>query len=152
MNALAALLARDTCQQLMTAYCTHLDDRDEEAFISLFTDDVVFGVAGRLTKGKQPIRESLRARPASLLSWHLMLNHRIELQGEDKAEGSAIGLVVRGNRDRDAWPMPIRGVELLMSYCMAFRRENDCWLIVRCETARRLDVDAPPATEVQGQI
>ena len=144
MTPIEALLARDACLQAMTAYCTHLDAREEDRFVALFTDDVVFSIGGKEIIGHPAIRESIRTRPASILSWHLVLNHRIDIHGEDRAEGKAVGLVVRGTRDRETWPMPIRGVELLMHYRMLFRREGANWLIERCETSRRLDVDVPP--------
>ena len=107
---------------------------------------MVFSIGGTEMVGREAVRASIRSRPASILSWHLMLNHRIELHGEDRAEGNAVGLVVRGNRDRETWPMPIRGVELLMKYRMLFRRDGENWLIERCETQRRLDIDAVPYT------
>jgi len=145
MNRMDELLARDECLQLMTAYCTHIDERNEDEFLALFTEDAVFTIRGEAMTGKEPIRATFKARPASLLSWHLMLNHRITLQDEDRAEGFAVGLVIRGVRDRETWPMPIRGIELVMHYRMLFRREGGKWLIARCDTQRRLDIDAPPA-------
>ncbi|MGB6119883.1 MAG: nuclear transport factor 2 family protein [Mesorhizobium sp.] len=149
MTPLEQLVDRSSCQQLMTAYCTMLDKRDAEGFVALFTDDVVFKIGDTERHGKDPIRASILARPASLLSWHLMLNHEIEFHDDNRAEGNAVGLVVRGTRDRETWPMPIRGVELVMHYRMLFRREGGSWLIERCETSRRLDIDAAPiaATE-----
>ena len=83
-------------------------------------------------------------RPPSILSRHLMLNDIIDVEGPRSARGVAVGIVVRGNRDREDWPMPLRGVELVMEYRMLFERSADRWQIARCDTQRLMDVEAAP--------
>jgi SnoaL-like domain len=153
MTPIDELLIRDACLQLMTGYCVHLDARDETKFLGLFTEDAVLTKAtppAYEARGRSGIRETFTKRPPSILSRHLMLNHVISVVDNDNAEGSAVGLVVRGNRDRETWPMPIRGVELVMDYRLRFRREAAGWRISRCDTTRLLDVEATPVAEAAG--
>lgn len=147
MTPIDKLLIRDECLQLMSSYCVHLDARDETRFLDLFTSDAVLTKAtapAYEAKGRDGIRQTFAQRPTSILSRHLMLNHLISVIDADSAEGAAVGLVVRGTRDREQWPMPIRGVELVMDYRMTFCREADRWRISRCDTTRLLDVEAMP--------
>ncbi|MES2362054.1 MAG: nuclear transport factor 2 family protein [Pseudomonadota bacterium] len=144
MNAMERLLVKDACIELMTAYCTHLDARHEDEFVALFTPDATIA---RLAEpsyesaGHDGIRRVFSARPASILSYHMMLNHAVTVAGETTASARALGIVVRGNRDRDAWPKPIRGLELLVEYLVDFRLEAGGWRIHRCAIRRLLDVE-----------
>ncbi|SFU21791.1 nuclear transport factor 2 family protein [Mesorhizobium sp. YR577] len=145
MNALERLVIRDECMQLMTAYCTHLDARNEKQFLDIFTEDAIWTKLTEPTSettGRAAIADLFRKRPPSILSRHLMLNHTITIHGADSADGVAVGVVIRGNRDRETWPMPLRGVELVLEYRLSFRREPDRWRINRCDTMRLLDVEA----------
>jgi hypothetical protein len=147
MNPLDQLMAERDCLRLMSDYCRHLDARDEEAFISLFTEAAAFTKSTAPTyedHGHEAIRARFRMRPPSILSRHLMLNHIIDVEGPRSARGVAVGMVVRGTRDREDWPMPLRGVELVMEYRMLFARAADRWQIARCDTQRLMDVEAAP--------
>ena len=147
MNPLGLLVAERDCLRLMNDYCRYLDSRDEDAFVRLFTETAVFTKATAPTyedHGHDAIRARLRMRPPSILSRHLMLNHIIDVDGPSSARGVAVGLVVRGNRDREDWPMPLRGVELVMEYRMAFAWGDGGWRIARCDTQRLMDVEAAP--------
>lgn len=147
MTPIDKLLIRDECLRLMSSYCVHLDARAEASFLNLFTEDAVFAKTTAPTyevKRRDGIRGTFRQRPESILSRHLMLNHLISVIDADHAEGAAVGMVVRGNRDRETWPMPIRGVELVLDYKMTFRRDPDSWRISRCDITRLLDVEAAP--------
>jgi hypothetical protein len=147
MNPLDLLVAERDCLRLMSDYCRHLDSRDEAAFLDLFTETAVFTKTTSPIyedHGHEAIRARLRMRPPSILSRHLMLNHIIDVAGPDSAKGTAVGVVVRGNRDREDWPMPLRGVELVMEYRMVFARLARGWRIARCDTQRLMDVEAAP--------
>ena len=147
MNPLDQLVAERDCLRLMSDYCRHLDSRDEDAFVRLFTETAVFTKATAPVyedQGHEAIRARVRMRPPSILSRHLMLNHIIDVDGPSSARGVAVGMVVRGNRDREDWPMPLRGVELVMEYRMVFARTADGWRIGRCDTQRLMDVEATP--------
>ena len=144
MTAIEKLLIKNTCLELMTAYCTHLDSRDEAAFLGLFTPDAVFvRLAEPVAEwpGHAGIRGLFNARAASILSYHMMLNHTVTIPDADTAHATALGQVVRGNRDRDTWPKPIRGLELLVDYQFSFRRVGDDWRITRCGVHKRLDIE-----------
>ena len=145
MNPIDLLVAERDCLRLMSDYCRHLDARDEDAFLALFTETAVFTKTTVPTyedHGHEAIRARFLMRPPSILSRHLMLNHIIDVEGPDTARGTAVGVVVRGNRDREDWPMPLRGVELVMEYRMMFARVAERWRIARCDTQRLMDVEA----------
>jgi hypothetical protein len=147
MSPLDLLVAERDCLRLMSDYCRYLDARDEAAFIALFTETAVFTKTTAPTyedHGHEAIRARFRMRPPSILSRHLMLNHIIDVEGPSTARGTAVGVVVRGNRDREDWPMPLRGVELVMEYRMMFARVADRWRIARCDTQRLMDAEAAP--------
>lgn len=145
MNAIDTLLARQACADLMTDYCTYLDERKVEAFVALFEPQAALRKMSEPTHvatGHAEIARTLQARPASLLSRHLLVNATIRLDGDDRAHGEAYGMVVRGVRDRETWPMPIRGLELLVQYKTSFRRGADGWRISDCAVYRVLDIEA----------
>jgi hypothetical protein len=147
MNPIDLLVAERDCLRLMSDYCRHLDARDEAAFIGLFTETAAFTKTTVPTyedHGHEAIRARFRMRPPSILSRHLMLNHIIDVEGPSTARGTAVGIVVRGNRDREDWPMPLRGVELVMEYRMMFARVAERWRIARCDTQRLMDVETTP--------
>ncbi len=147
MSPLDQLLAKQACVELMTAYCTHLDARSDDAFVALFEPQAVMRKLyppGVIASGHAEIAQSLQARPPSLLSRHLLANTAIHLIDADNARGEAFGMVVRGTRDRETWPMPIRGLELLVSYAMTFHRSSQGWRIRECAVGRIMDIDAPP--------
>jgi hypothetical protein len=145
MTPLDRLLAERDCLRLMSDYCRHLDQREEEAFVDLFTESAVFTKAtppAYEDRGREAIRATFRKRPPDILSRHMMLNHVIDIDGDETARGFAVGVVARGNRDREDWPMPLRGVELVMEYRMVFAQHGDRWRIARCDTQRLMDVEA----------
>lgn len=145
MTPVEKLLARQECLDLMTAYCTHLDGRNEAGLVALFEPEACLRKMSEpvhVARGHAGIAQALQARPASLLSRHLLANSHVAIEDDEHARGEAYGIVIRGLRDRDSWPMPIRGVELLVAYRMAFRRGAEGWRIADCEVHRVLDVEA----------
>lgn len=147
MTPMEQLLARQACADLMTAYCTHLDNRAQDAFVALFEPTATvrkLSPPSFTATGHEQIVQVLQARPSSMVSRHLLANVTVRLDEEGGARGEACGMVVRGTRDRDSWPMPIRGLELLVSYAMVFRHTADGWRIRDCAIQRVFDVDALP--------
>ncbi|MCZ4316684.1 nuclear transport factor 2 family protein [Comamonadaceae bacterium G21597-S1] len=145
MTPIERLLAKNRCIELMTSYCTHLDQRNEDAFLALFTADATFIKLAPpvvTSAGREAIRGVFNARPLSILSRHMMLNHTVVVGEDGTATSTANGIVVRGTRDRQEWPMPIRGLELVVEYQFAFRLEGEDWRITSCGVLRLLDIEA----------
>jgi ketosteroid isomerase-like protein len=126
----------------MTAYCTHLDARDADAFFDLFTEDMVWARThppGLEHRGKASMRGYFDERPADRLNYHLVLNPRVAVLGPDAAEGVCLLLVIDGSKNGGAIPVPMGGVSLLGEYRDVYVRTDDGWRIARRELSRLID-------------
>ncbi len=78
----------EAIKKLKARYCLYVDKRDEEGFVSLFTEDTVWD-GGRFGhyEGQAAVRNFFRAIPEVLsFAVHYVMNPVIEVQGE-KATG-----------------------------------------------------------------
>lgn len=74
----------EAIKKLKARYCLYVDERDEDGFASLFTEDAVWdgGSFGRY-EGQEAIRRFFRAIPQMLpFALHYVMNPLIEMQGE----------------------------------------------------------------------
>ena len=145
MDELTELLIERRCLQLMTAYNTHLDARDVPAFLALFAEDAVWARSNPPVielAGHAAIAGFIARLPKGSVSRHLMLNPRVEVVDADNAVGVCFGLVVRGPEGDGSFPVPMRGVELLVEYRDRFQRFDTGWRITRREMTRLIDVGA----------
>lgn len=74
----------EAIRKLKARYCLAVDVRDEEGFVSLFTEDAVWdgGSIGRY-EGREAIRGFFRAIPQTLaFALHYVMNPIITVQGE----------------------------------------------------------------------
>lgn len=145
MDDLTRLLIERDCLRLMTAYCTHLDNRDTEAFLDLYTPEATWIRTEPLPPidltGRERIRSFVERRGTDSYSKHLVINPVIDVIDENNAKGVSFGLVVRGPA-RDSFPVPMRGLELLVEYRDTFVRTPDGWRFARREMSRLIDVEA----------
>lgn len=145
MDDLARLLIERACLRLMTAYCTHLDNRETEAFLDLYTPEATWIRTEPLPAielaGREAIRGFVERRGADSYSKHLVINPVIDVIDADTAKGVSFGMVVRGPAD-GALPVPMRGLELLVEYRDSFVRTAAGWRFARREMSRLIDVEA----------
>jgi len=82
---LARLEAKDDIRELRASYCYHVDDRDGEAFASLFVDDAVldFGSAG-VYRGREELREFVESVVPDHYAFivHMVHNPVIDVDGD----------------------------------------------------------------------
>jgi ketosteroid isomerase-like protein len=145
MTEMEALLVERECLNLMTAYCTHLDARNAEAFLDLFVEDLVWARTqppGLEYRGRESMRQYFEERPAVRLNYHVVLNPRVTVLGPDAAEGVCMLLVIDGPAGDGAVPVPMGGVTLLGEYRDVYRRVPGGWRIARRELSRLIDKKA----------
>jgi ketosteroid isomerase-like protein len=142
MTEMDTLLIERECLALMTAYCTHLDARDAEAFLDLFVEDLVWvrtHPPGLEYRGRDFMRQYFDERPAIRRNYHLVLNPRVTVLSPDAAEGVCMLLVVDGPAGDGGVPVPMGGVTLLGEYRDVYRRGPNGWRIARRELSRLVD-------------
>lgn len=74
----------EAIKKLKVRYCLHVDERNEDTWASLFTEDAVWdgGNFGRY-EGREAIRRFFRSIPEMLaFAVHYVMNPLIEVQGE----------------------------------------------------------------------
>lgn len=147
MDDLARLMAERDCLRLMTAYCTHLDAWEVDRFLDLFTAEGAWRRTAPLPQinleGREAIRGFFQRRPTHSYSRHLILNPVVDILDEASARGVCVGLVVRGPA-APAFPVPMRGVELIVEYRHSFARTTAGWRIAEIQMDRLIDVEATP--------
>ena len=78
----------EAIKKLKARYCLYVDERNEDGFVSLFTEDTVWD-GGRFGhyEGRETMRNFFRAIPEMLsFAVHYVMNPIIEVEGE-KAKG-----------------------------------------------------------------
>jgi len=146
VTQLDSLLIERECVGLMTAYCTHLDAGDADAFLDLFTDDLVWARThppGLEYRGRDAMRRYFDERPTLRRNYHLVLNPRVTVLGPDLAEGACLLLVIDGPAGSGAIPAPMGGVSLLGEYRDIYVRVSEGWRIARRELSRLIDRKVP---------
>lgn len=104
-NALAA------CQRLVAAFAHHVDHRESEKLVQLFTEDGTFERRGEVLRGHEEIRAAQGKRPAGVVVRHVCAPAHIELVDAEHARGVTYFQIFRahGSAD-DVLPLPIAEV------------------------------------------
>lgn len=126
------------CTRLVLRSLRAFDERDWEAYASLFTEDGVFIRANAPREplvGQSAIRTALAARPASRLTRHLCTNIEIDVIGAEQARGFCYLLLYAGDASQpeDAGGRPADGVQRIGEYRDTFARTPEGWRIGRRE-------------------
>jgi uncharacterized protein (TIGR02246 family) len=121
---------RSASGDLVAAYCTAIDDRDLDKFLSLFTEDASLrhGDGVMRLAGLAAIRDYYRERFAGYgVTFHYPHAHTVEFEGPDSARGTVTGHA----------EMSIAGelVVAAIRYTDDYRRESGGWRFA----ARELD-------------
>ncbi len=77
------------CSQLIARFARSNDDRDADALAGMFTEDGVFVRPTKPDdpyKGREAIREAFRAKPASLVTRHLVANVIVDVISTSEAK------------------------------------------------------------------
>jgi ketosteroid isomerase-like protein len=125
---LKQLEAKDSIKELRANYCYHVDDRNDEAFASLFTEDAVlnFGSAGTY-EGHEELREFVDSVVPEHYSFivHMLHNPIIEVDS-DAATGRWYFEAPCTSQGRDMW---IQG-----QYTDEYERVDGEWRFTSVET------------------
>jgi hypothetical protein len=78
------------CGRLIKAYCNHVDERNYEAFIALFTEDARWETqSGGYMQGHSEFRAYLERRSATSLVRHVSTNALVEAIDDTHARGQS---------------------------------------------------------------
>ena len=148
MTEIERLLIESACLRLMTDYNIHLDNADDDKFVSIFSPDAVWRRAIPLPVIEWTGHDALRAsidtviRQSPRLRRHLLTNARVTVISADEAEGFCINLCVFG--PKADLPVPMGGIELIAEYRDRYRRFEDGWKIVERNLTRLIGLEAVP--------
>jgi hypothetical protein len=124
--------AATSCERLVIASYSLMDQGRYEETAALFTDDATWVRGGKPVSGREAILAALRQRPETDISRHIVTNVLVDLTSEDEARATACFIPLRGARREDgtvATP-PITNVGDL---ACRFRREADGWRITHLQ-------------------
>lgn len=85
---LEQFLIQRECETLSIDYARHLDFRNYDAFVDLFTEDLHLD-AGSPIDGKENLRRAMARRPDRLRSSHVLTNIHVEVLDSNTATGIA---------------------------------------------------------------
>jgi len=121
---------RFAISELVAAYCTAIDDRDLDKFLSLFTEDASLRHADGVMRlnGLTDISDYYRARFAGYgVTFHYPHAQTVVFEGQDRARGTVTGHA----------EMSVEGELVLAAirYTDAYRREGAGWRFAARELA-----------------
>lgn len=135
MHELTQALARLACRELVEHSVRCLDSGDIDAFCRLFTDGAVLvRPSDASLNGREAIRASYAARPASRITRHLLTNVAVELLPGERARVRSYVLLYSGSTDSPAteWGRPAEARQLVGEFDDHLERMPDgCWRIAR---------------------
>ncbi len=119
------------CEKLSIAYARHVDFKEYQEFVQLFTEDGELNVTGRPVIGRETLTRAMAARPDSLRSRHVLTNIYINVIDEDHAEGLSYLSLYRhtgeGPESDDQGPRTISGPSSIGHYTDKFVRTDEGW-------------------------
>ena len=113
----------DACITLVRRFCVVADAVDADAFASLFTEDGVFERGDMRVEGQAALVKMVGARPAGLITRHLLTTSLVTPTDADTATGTHYCLVFVGGGQHDATQPIVR------EYRDSYRRTPDGWRI-----------------------
>jgi uncharacterized protein (TIGR02246 family) len=111
-------------RRLFQEYRRALDERDFDAYTSLFTEDGVFVTHTRSYRGHSEIREMLSQLPGGGRSIHLVANPVVDLDGDRATAEVTWAFIAPGADDT-----PV--LRMLGRYRDELRREGGTWRFAR---------------------
>jgi len=103
---LEQFLIQRECEALSIDYARHLDFKNYDAFIDLFTDDLHLDAGGPID-GKEHLRRAMARRPDSLRSSHVLTNIHVDVLDSVSATGIAYLSLYRHIGAESELPEPV---------------------------------------------
>lgn len=123
------------CAKLAIAFTNHVDNRRPDEAAEVFAVDGEFERRGETLAGREVIRATLKARPATMLSRHLCANLAIDVVDENNARGVVSFAVYLHNfAEGEQGPAPLRDAEVVGEYHDVYVRTPEGWRIKRRNT------------------
>jgi ketosteroid isomerase-like protein len=117
------------CNTLIHRFAERNDARDVDAVAALFVEDAVFirpTAPDKPVKGREAIREQLRARPPGRMTRHICANTVVTVVGPEEATATSYVLLFTAeNAEGAALPVPADPRQLLGAYQDRFVRDRD---------------------------
>lgn len=117
-----------SCQRLVIASYSLMDQGDYDGCASLFAPDATWVRGGKPVQGRAAIREALNQRPADQVSRHIVTNVLVRQDGASTATATAVFIPIRGVvRENGTCAMP--AISALGDLRYTFVRTEGRWLI-----------------------
>jgi hypothetical protein len=133
LSPLQRLEIREACERLALDYAHFADNGQMDAWSRLFAEDGELHLFGQVHVGPAAIRAAVGdGRPPEAFSLHVTTNHRIDITGEDAAEGTAYIIAFTGERTPGA-PASVAQIApaAVGVYRDAYRRTPAGWRFAR---------------------
>ena len=129
LTALDRLSIVQECTDLINRFAERNDARDADALAAMFTEDGVFTRPTKPDepyKGREAIRAGFRAKPAALLTRHIITNVVVTVAGATEARAhSYIQLYTAKLEEGAKLPVPADARQLLGEFNDVFARDAD---------------------------
>jgi hypothetical protein len=92
LTDLERLQIRVALEDLNTAFCYHLDHNEVDELLALFTDDVYYTHANRVSRGKAELERVFRRRGATQTrtARHLYSGLKLDIESATRARGTSV--------------------------------------------------------------
>lgn len=120
------------CRQLVIDYARATDRLEGPAAAALFTEDGQLEMpGGRSYRGRAEIARRITEQPQQQVSRHVLTNIAIEPHTADRAAGSMLLTIYRGQRPEAGGPVTLDGPYLVGEYEDEYRHTAEGWRIAR---------------------
>lgn len=126
-----SLDAERDCRDLVHAFAWHVDHREYESVVALFTTDCVIERPGARFDGHSGLRKMLDARPTDIQTLHVFSNMRLNAVSPDSAAGRYYFTLYSapGSFDPESAPLSQNGPTMTGAIHDLFTRTKRGWLI-----------------------
>ncbi len=124
------------CARLAIAFTNHVDNRRPDEAAAVFARDGEFERRGETLAGRDVIRDTLKARPATMLTRHMCANLAIDVIDENNARGVvSFTVYMHQFAEGEAGGVaPLRDPEAIGEYHDVYVRTDEGWRIKRRNT------------------
>lgn len=119
-------------QDVLARYAHLVDNRDLEAWASLFTEDAVFRFGEVECRGRKEIHRWMAERPSSGAGCHNITNISVETEGADRASATSNWILSRRSEEGQPWQIAAIG-----TYRDSLVRRDGRWLISEHDISAR---------------
>jgi hypothetical protein len=129
-------LIESECEKLSIAYARHVDFKEYDEYVDLFTEDCFLQAGPLPVEGKGNLKKAMAYRPDALRSRHVLTNIWIKVIDEDHATGISYLSLYRHTGEgldeeaiNNPGPRTISGPAAIGHYADEFLRTKEGWRI-----------------------